>query len=125
MAAGAAAPPRRPHGGHSSRRFKALKAQLAARFDLNHLKEPHPEYTALLWATLASHVALFAGCVLAPSAGHAWARHSALGLTTTWLGGFAHNGAGPHSNPTPLSQPEDTAQIRTPTVTNPYPNPNP
>jgi hypothetical protein len=85
VAAGAAAPPRRPHGGHSSGRFKALK-------DLNHLKEPHPEYTALLWATLTSHVALFAGCVLAPSAGHAWARHSALGLTTAWLGAFAHNG---------------------------------
>ena len=37
-------------------------------------------------------MALFAGCVLAPSAGHAWARHSALGLTTAWLGAFAHNG---------------------------------
>ena len=55
-------PPRRPHGGHASLRFKALKAELAARFDLNTLKEPHPEYTALFGATLASHLALFAGC---------------------------------------------------------------
>ena len=124
MAAGAAAPPRRPHGGHSSRRFKALKAQLAARFDLNHLKEPHPEYTALLWATLASHVALFAGCVLAPSAGHAWARHSALGLTTAWLGAFAHNGAGPPFQPYAWPEPEHSTNPNPNRYPNPYPYPN-
>ena len=125
------AAPRRPHGGHASVRFRALKAHVAASFDLGALKEPAYEYTLLSRATLGTpppppphptpaaassspngrpkpapvherhittsahsppciaparppastgaHLALFGGCLLAPSAGAAWLFHSALG----------------------------------------------
>ena len=48
------AAPRRPHGGHASVRFRALKAHVAASFDLGALKEPAYEYTLLSRATLGT-----------------------------------------------------------------------
>ena len=93
--------------GHTSTRFKALKRAIAASFDLHGLKEPDAEYMALFWATLGSHVGLLGACLTVPppaarrgtsaslaaaAALRPWLWHTGLGLTTCWLGGFAHNG---------------------------------
>lgn len=86
------------YGGHESRSFRQLKYDLAKRFDIDVLKTPTAEHTALFWATLLSHIGLFGACLSVPAASRLsaswqlWLLHSGLGVTTAWLGGFAHNG---------------------------------
>jgi fatty acid desaturase len=66
--------------------------RIAAQFDLNDLKNPSLEYLALFYTTLLSHVGLLTASVICKEAWVAWAVHAALGITISWLGGFAHNG---------------------------------
>ena len=84
-------PPLRPRGENNTV-FRALKRAIKTSFDLNDLKNPSPQYTALSWATLFMYAGSLRLALLTPGAGVAWAAHTVLGVSISWLGGFAHNG---------------------------------
>ena len=56
------------------------------------LKNPSLQYTALSYATLAVYAASLRTALCASTPAPAWAAHTILGVTISWLGGFAHNG---------------------------------
>ena len=76
----------------TNERYRALKRDIKANFDLNDLKNPSTEYLTVYAGTVAVYGAALAGCLTASSPAVAWGSHTVLGLSIAWVGGFAHNG---------------------------------
>eukprot|EP00931_Biecheleriopsis_adriatica_P038218 TRINITY_DN21913_c0_g1_i2.p1 TRINITY_DN21913_c0_g1~~TRINITY_DN21913_c0_g1_i2.p1 ORF type:complete len:623 (-),score=35.31 TRINITY_DN21913_c0_g1_i2:42-1847(-) len=73
-------------------RYNELKRHIAGTLDLNDLKNPSPQHSALWFTTLASHAGFLSLAFYGEGAGVAWAAHTGMGVTSAWLGAFGHNG---------------------------------